>query len=161
MSDFVIENGVLKKYTGKGGDVVIPEDVKEIGENAFEGNKKVKSVILSDSVGRIDYCAFKGCSALETIHIPENVLRFEGQSFSGCTKLKNVVISNPNAFAYGAFENCRTLEYIKASEETLEGIFRGAGDKLKINISYGYLCSDDKSEKYEETCKWFKKKFFR
>ena len=39
MSDFVIENGVLKKYTGKGGDVVIPEDVKEIGENAFEGNK--------------------------------------------------------------------------------------------------------------------------
>ena len=50
------------------------------------------------------------------------------------------------------------VEYIKASEETLEGIFRGAGDKLKINISYGYLCSDDKSEKYEETCKWFKKK---
>lgn len=157
-NDFVIENGVLKKYNGVGGNVVIPEEVKEIGAHVFEGNKKVKRVTIPDSVGLIGYCAFKGCSALETIHIPENVLRFEGQSFSGCTKLKNVVISNPNAFAYGAFENCRALEYIKASEETLEGIFRGAGDKLKINISYGYLCSDDKSEKYEETCKWFKQK---
>ena len=40
MSDFVIENGVLTKYTGIGGDVVIPEDVKEIGAHVFEGNKK-------------------------------------------------------------------------------------------------------------------------
>lgn len=29
--DFVIENGVLKKYTGPGGEVVIPEGVTEIG----------------------------------------------------------------------------------------------------------------------------------
>ena len=29
-SDFVIENGVLKEYHGPGGDVVIPEEVKEI-----------------------------------------------------------------------------------------------------------------------------------
>lgn len=30
-NDFVIENGVLKKYNGVGGNVVIPEEVKEIG----------------------------------------------------------------------------------------------------------------------------------
>ena len=29
-SDFIIENGVLKKYTGVGGDVVIPEGGTEI-----------------------------------------------------------------------------------------------------------------------------------
>ena len=29
--DFVIENGVLQKYKGPGGDVTIPEDVTEIG----------------------------------------------------------------------------------------------------------------------------------
>ena len=34
-NDFVIENGVLKEYHGPGGDVVIPEEVKEIGEKAF------------------------------------------------------------------------------------------------------------------------------
>ena len=26
-SDFVIENGVLKRYAGKGGDVVVPDGV--------------------------------------------------------------------------------------------------------------------------------------
>ena len=34
---FTIENGVLKKYKGKGGKVTIPDDVKTIGDWAFEG----------------------------------------------------------------------------------------------------------------------------
>ena len=34
-NDFIIENGVLTKYVGPGGDVVIPEDVTEIGVQAF------------------------------------------------------------------------------------------------------------------------------
>ena len=33
--EFVIENGVLKKYTGKGGDIVIPEGVTGISYGAF------------------------------------------------------------------------------------------------------------------------------
>ena len=36
--DFVIENGVLKKYTGSDSDVVIPEGVTVIGNYAFQGN---------------------------------------------------------------------------------------------------------------------------
>lgn len=31
-NDFIIENGVLKKYTGPGGDVVIPEGMKKLSE---------------------------------------------------------------------------------------------------------------------------------
>lgn len=34
-SDFIIKNGVLIKYVGPGGDVVVPEGVEEIGEEAF------------------------------------------------------------------------------------------------------------------------------
>ena len=36
IKDFVIENGVLTKYVGKGGDVVIPNGVTSIGEWAFK-----------------------------------------------------------------------------------------------------------------------------
>ena len=41
MQDFVIENGVLTKYNGPGGDVTIPEGVTEIGSSAFDGCKKL------------------------------------------------------------------------------------------------------------------------
>ena len=35
-SDFIIENGVLKKYVGPGGNVIIPDDVSVIGSEAFK-----------------------------------------------------------------------------------------------------------------------------
>ena len=35
-SDFIIENGVLKKYVGPGGDVTVPEGVTAIKDDAFE-----------------------------------------------------------------------------------------------------------------------------
>ena len=44
MQDFVIENGVLEKYKGPGGDVTIPEGVKEIGLWAFKGCANLTSV---------------------------------------------------------------------------------------------------------------------
>ena len=38
-NDFVIENGVLKKYVGPGGDVVVPKGVTVIGEEAFSNDR--------------------------------------------------------------------------------------------------------------------------
>ena len=35
-SDFVIENGVLTKYTGPGGEVAIPAGVTRIEDGAFD-----------------------------------------------------------------------------------------------------------------------------
>ena len=37
LNDFVIENGVLKKYKGKDSEVTIPNSVTEIGGSAFFG----------------------------------------------------------------------------------------------------------------------------
>ena len=157
-SDFNIENGVLKKYVGPGGDVVIPDGVNEIGYNAFEAAKKVKSVAVSNGVEVIRFRAFKGCSGIEYVTIPMSVKQMESQAFSGCTQLKHVEIPNPEALVGGAFDNCRSLTFITASEATMESVFRCAGDKLKINLAYGYLCREHISAEYEAVCKWFKKK---
>lgn len=49
-SDFVIENGVLKKYKGPGGDVTIPEGVTEIGDDAFSSCINLKTMALPMSI---------------------------------------------------------------------------------------------------------------
>ncbi len=46
MSDFIIRNGVLTKYIGKGGAVVIPEGVTIIDRWAFIGCSTLSEVIL-------------------------------------------------------------------------------------------------------------------
>ena len=35
LSDYVIENGVLTKYQGAGGDIVIHEAITKVGDYAF------------------------------------------------------------------------------------------------------------------------------
>ena len=44
-SDFVILAGVLKSYTGKATDVIIPDSVTEIGKDAFRG-LPITSVVI-------------------------------------------------------------------------------------------------------------------
>ena len=59
--DFIIEKK-LSKYTGKGGDVVIPDGIREIGDWAFAGCAHVTSVAIPDGVTEIGRGAFPdGC----------------------------------------------------------------------------------------------------
>lgn len=64
-SDFIIENGVLTKYVGPGGEVVIPDGVTSIGDSAFS------------------YCI-----ALTSVTIPEGVTSIGGWAFFQCARLK-------------------------------------------------------------------------
>ena len=117
MADFSMKDGVLKKYTGTGGDVVIPDGIVKIGKFAFESClslksvvipegvisveeaafyscKNLQSVIFSESVQKIGECAFYDCTALQSITFPEGITDIAGYAFSGCKNLKSIVIPN-------------------------------------------------------------------
>lgn len=59
--DFIIEDGILTKYNGKGGDIVIPDGVREIGPHAFENCVEVTSLRTGKDLRVIGYLAFSGC----------------------------------------------------------------------------------------------------
>ena len=98
MSDFRIENGELVEYTGKGGDVVIPDSVTSIGEKAFYDCHRLTSISIPDSVTSIGDGAFEGCRNLTIINIPDSVTHVGESAFSGCKALVNrngfVIIRN-------------------------------------------------------------------
>ena len=72
-SDFNIESGLLRVYTGPGGNVVIPEGVTAIGNGVFANRTDLTSVSIPDSVTTIGDGAFHSCTSLTTVVIPEGI----------------------------------------------------------------------------------------
>jgi len=94
-NDFIIENGVLKKYTGPGGDVVIPEGVTEIEGEAFSGCSSLTMITLPDSVNTVGYAAFYGCSKLQEIQMP--LAAITNKMFGSSGKTIIMVLTQPEA----------------------------------------------------------------
>ena len=83
-SDFIIENGVLKKYVGPGGELVIPEGVTEIAKTAFADCAALSHIKLPDSLKYLDPKIFKDTS----------VLKLQATKEGGCTYLENFLIDS-------------------------------------------------------------------
>lgn len=90
---FEIVDGLLAKFEGKQGHVVIPENVHTIGEGAFYGLAYTQKITIPDSVTTIDVRAFEACTALATIVIPETVTSCDPQAFKDCPSLEVSVSS--------------------------------------------------------------------
>ena len=86
-SDFVIEDGVLTEYTGEGGDVVIPEEVTSIDDDAFRNCKNLTSITIPDSVTSIGGGAFYNCTGLTEITVPEGVNKVGVYAFKGVKEI--------------------------------------------------------------------------
>ncbi len=111
--DFVIEDGVLTKYNGPGGDVVVPDGVTSIGRSVFAGRKDITGVKLPDGLISIGIMSFEG-SGLTSIDMPDSVTIIKDSSFASCRKLTDVKLSNNLKTIEGyAFQYCESITTIK------------------------------------------------
>lgn len=130
-SDFLIENGVLIKYVGPGGDVVIPDGVVQIGRKAFIDLNAVTSVTCPVSVTTIESESFYQCGALTAAELP-GVEEIGASAFYGCAKLTNLTLSDGlRIIGNIAFRGCCALSNVVLPEST-EYIGWGAFERCAI-----------------------------
>lgn len=109
-ADFVIRAGVLEKYNGAQADVVIPANVKIIGENAFEGCTGLTSVVIPTWVTEIECAAFSNCRRLKEVRLTEGLIHIGRHAFNDCKALEMIELpASVVSVGEYAFEGCSML----------------------------------------------------
>ena len=128
--DFVIRAGKLERYEGESLDVIVPDNVVEIGYAAFS-NLPVASVKLPKNLKVIHDSAFSECSSLSSITIPDSVTEIDEACFRGCSSLKTIIIpESVKSLGNYVFERCTGLESV-----TIKGHITEIGEKAFQNCS--------------------------
>ena len=120
----------FRPHDGFDGNIIIPSDVTEIGNCAYEvAYCGIKSVVIPPSVKRIGERAFAYCERLQEIIIPAGVEIIDKEAFGDCHSLKKVHISETVKFiGAGAFDDCGDIEEITVADGN--PVYRGAGNCL-------------------------------
>lgn len=112
---FEIKDDVLIKYIEEEGitEVVVPENVKIIGEAAFRECENLEYVEFPKGLQRIENKAFYKCKALKDIHFPEDLEHIGNDAFYQCNSIKHLVIPAKVEMIYWyAFLGCAELETV-------------------------------------------------
>lgn len=126
-----IKDGVLLGYYGLGGDIVLPNTVTKIGNEALKGNDNIVSITIPGSVKEIG-----------------------NNAFEGCTKLERVIFTNPGQASgnllirISAFQNCKKLtecEIPARAYQVVGNIFKGCTSltEVKVNANNPYYFAQD------------------
>lgn len=127
-SDFEIVNGVLKSYTGDGGDIIIPDSVTSIGDFVFEGNGTITSITIPESVTSIGLEAFWYCTNLTNIAIPSSVTYIGSHAFSLTPWLKARQKDNPLVVVNGILVDGHSCEGSVNIEKNVNSVCMQAFD---------------------------------
>ena len=94
-------------------NIVIPNSVTSIGDNAFIKCENLKNITIPSSVVSIGKRAFYNCKNLTNIIIPNSVTSIGNSAFDHCGNLKSIIIPNSvTNIGEFAFYDCESLESI-------------------------------------------------
>ena len=110
-------------FDGQGLKTVTVEDnsqLKEIGAEAFRGNKKLEKFEFKGTckLEKIRNAAFRDNYSLPSFTFPQTITRIYESAFNGCSSMKSATFKEPSSFVFvgsGSFQNCG-LENLKLPE---------------------------------------------
>ena len=122
-------------------EVVLPESIDEIGNDAFAGCVNLQSVTIPDSIRTIGDGAFSGCSSLTSADLGGMLETLGARAFEGCASMQSVEFGE-NLATVGefAFDGCSSLvsAYLPNSVSSLgTGAFRNNTSLQYVNIPSG------------------------
>ena len=91
-------------------DIIIPNSVTSIEEDAFSNCKSLTSITIPNSVTSIENFVFLGCSSLTDVTIPDSVTSIGTWAFKDCSSLTSITIPNSvTSIGEAVFDNCNDL----------------------------------------------------
>lgn len=139
----VVINGILVDGTALKGEVVIPDTVNKIANEAFtpsleSENTELTKVTLPESLTKIDYNAFADCTALETVILPESIRYIEMGAFKDCKSLKNIELpSGLKSIGMSSFRGCTSLTSVDIPDGITEinmEAFKGCENLERVSV---------------------------
>ncbi|MCR4708075.1 MAG: leucine-rich repeat domain-containing protein [Clostridiales bacterium] len=104
--------------------LTLPDDLKEIGEKAFFGDKKLDEVIIPDHVSKIPSLAFAE-SSIKRISIPASVIDIVEDAFDGVNDLTVVAPEGSKAQEYAQEDAQKNRGFKWESAPLFQSVFFG------------------------------------
>ena len=98
-------------------NLIIPNDIIQIGQNTFINCESITSVTISEGVTDIGISAFCGCNNITALTIANSVVSIKSGAFADCYSITSLKI--PEGVSHideDAFHNCYGLDYILVNE---------------------------------------------
>lgn len=94
-------------------EVVLPNNLINIGDSAFWGCTDLSLISMSDDLLVIGESAFEECLNLTSVNIPQSVKFIGNSAFKNCLNLQDVALNNGlESIGAFAFSNCLKLNKI-------------------------------------------------
>lgn len=114
---------------------IILADLPSIPENTFNNCISLLNVALPKSIQEISQNAFRGCKSLLSIQIPESTKIIGSRVFANCTNLKSINLNNVLEIGNSTFFKCENLHSVRGIN--LKTINSGAfSDCIRLNEVY-------------------------
>lgn len=121
----------------------MPNGLKVLGRNVFNGCASLKSIEIPQGVTVIQAYTFANCQALTSVEILNGVTMIGDHAFYNCASLKSIIIPNTvTSMGNYSFANCTSLESM-----TLPFIGSAISGEGKTHFGYIFGANDYSGQK--------------